>query len=59
LIRRARALEYRRQTPIIMFCGSDVEAEARRAGANMCMRKPQDVPALSETIARLLARQFR
>ncbi len=57
LIRRARALGHRRRTPIIMLSGGDVEAAARRAGANLVMRKPQEVAALSEAVARLLARQ--
>lgn len=59
LIRQTRALERHRQTPIIMFSGSDVEMEARRAGANAFLRKPQDISELAKTIARLLARKSR
>ena len=56
LIGQTRQLPHRQQTPIIMFSASDVEREARRAGANAFLRKPEDVTAIAETIARLLAR---
>ncbi len=59
LIRRARALAHRQRTPIIMLSASDVERDARRAGASAFLRKPQEIPALAETIARLLARRQR
>ena len=54
LIRRARGLSHRRQTPIIMFSASDCEANARRAGVDAFLRKPQDIGRLVETVARLL-----
>lgn len=58
LIRRTRALAHRQQTPIIMFSGNDgVEAQAKRAGANMFLRKPADLSLIAETVARLLARK--
>ena len=57
LIRRTRALAHRQQTPIIMFSGDEVEAGARRAGANSFLRKPDDLHRLTETVARLLARK--
>jgi CheY-like chemotaxis protein len=57
LIYEARRLPHRQQTPIIMLSASNVEREARRAGANVFLRKPEDVTALAETIARLLARR--
>jgi CheY-like chemotaxis protein len=57
LIRRTRALAHRHQTPIIILSGDDVEAQARRAGANAFLRKPEDMLVLAETIARLLARK--
>ena len=41
--------------PIIMLSGSDVEREAKRAGADAFLRKPEDVLAIAVTIARLLA----
>ncbi|MDQ1557566.1 MAG: hypothetical protein QOD32_626 [Pyrinomonadaceae bacterium] len=55
LVRRARSLPRRRQTPIIMFAASDCEADARRAGADAFLRKPKDIALLVETVARLLA----
>jgi DNA-binding response OmpR family regulator len=57
LIRRTRALAHRQQTPIIMLSGDDVEAQARRTGANTFLRKPEDVSTLAEAVARLLARR--
>ena len=59
LIRRTRALAHRHQTPIIMLSGDDVEASARRAGANEFLRKPGDVGLITETVARVLARRAR
>jgi CheY-like chemotaxis protein len=57
LIPRTRELAHRQRTPIIMLSASDIEREARRAGANAFLRKLQDMSALAETVARLLARQ--
>lgn len=57
LITRTKALAHRQRTPIIMLSASDVERDARRAGASAFLRKPQEIPALAETIARLLVRQ--
>jgi two-component system chemotaxis response regulator CheY len=59
LIRQTRGLAHRQQTPIIMLSGDDVELEARRAGANVILRKPEDVASIAETVARLLARKAR
>lgn len=55
LIRETRRLSHRQQTPIIMLSASSVEKEARRAGANAFLRKPEDATSLVETVARLLA----
>lgn len=57
IIRQTRQLPHRQQTPIIMLSSSDVEREARRAGANAFLRKPEDIAAIAETVARLLARK--
>jgi CheY-like chemotaxis protein len=57
LIRQTRRLLHRQQIPIIIFSASDIEREARRAGANVFLRKPEDLHAVAETIARLLARK--
>ena len=57
LIKHTRRLAHRQQTPIIMFSGDDVELDARRAGANYFLRKPNDLDSIPETVARLLARK--
>jgi CheY-like chemotaxis protein/tetratricopeptide (TPR) repeat protein len=57
LIRRTRTLAHRQQMPIIMFSAGDVEMQAKRAGANTFLRKPDDLSLLAETVARLLARK--
>lgn len=57
LIKHTRKLAHRQQTPIIMFSGDEVEMEARRAGANYFLRKPDDIGSIPETVARLLARR--
>ncbi|HEY0406730.1 MAG TPA: response regulator, partial [Pyrinomonadaceae bacterium] len=57
IVARARELEHRQQVPIIVLSAADVERDARRAGASVFLRKPDDVPALAETVARLLARK--
>jgi CheY-like chemotaxis protein len=57
LVQRARCLTHRRHTPIIVFSTSDAARAARRAGANAFLRKPEEMSAIAEAIARLLARQ--
>lgn len=57
LASRARSLPHRRQVPIIMLSAGNVEREARSAGVTAFLRKPEDVPALTQTVARLLARE--
>ena len=54
LIEYARLLPHLRRTPIIMFSASPCEAEARRAGANIFLKKPDDIRALVDTVKRLL-----
>lgn len=55
LIRQTRQISHRQQVPIIMLSASDVEMEARQAGANAFLKKPEEITAIAETIARLLA----
>lgn len=55
LVRYTRGLEHRKATPIIMLSASECGMEARLAGANEFLRKPQDVGRIVETVARLLA----
>ncbi|MGI9104933.1 MAG: response regulator [Pyrinomonadaceae bacterium] len=54
LLRYTRHLPHRRETPIIMLSASEDELEARRAGANAFLRKPEDVNLLVGTVKRLL-----
>ena len=55
LTRRARALAHREETPIIMLSASECARDARTAGANEFLRKPQDVGKIVETVRQLLA----
>ncbi|HEU4593999.1 MAG TPA: response regulator [Pyrinomonadaceae bacterium] len=55
IARRARALPRHRRTPILMLSASECEREARAAGVDAFLRKPQDVTQLAATIRRLLA----
>jgi DNA-binding response OmpR family regulator len=55
LIRQTRQLSHRQQVPIIMLSASDIEMEARQAGANAFLKKPEEITVIAETIARLLA----
>jgi CheY-like chemotaxis protein len=57
LIYETRRLPHRQQTPIIMFSASEVEKDARRAGASAFLRKPEEMHGIAETVARLLARK--
>jgi CheY-like chemotaxis protein len=59
LVSRARELPHRQLAPVIMLSAGDFEREARRAGASVFLRKPEDMHALAETIARLLARRAK
>ncbi len=59
LISQARRLSHRQHTPIIMLSASEAEREARRAGANVFLRKPKDITVVNATVARLLARSLK
>lgn len=54
LTRRARELPHRKQTPIIMLSASEGVRDALLAGADVFLRKPQDIGKIVETVARLL-----
>jgi CheY-like chemotaxis protein len=54
LINRARELDHRCDTPMVMLAASSVEAAARDAGADVFLRKPQGIASLVETISRFL-----
>lgn len=59
LIIQTRLLPHRQQTPIIMLSASDIERGARSVGANAFLRKPEDVTAITEIIARMHARKTK
>ncbi len=54
IITRARELDHRCAMPMVVLAASPVEAAARDAGADVFLRKPQDVTSLVETINRFL-----
>jgi two-component system chemotaxis response regulator CheY len=53
LTRYARSLPSYRRTPIIMVSASDCRADARRAGVDLFLRKPEDIHALVQAVRRL------
>jgi CheY-like chemotaxis protein len=53
LARRARQLEHRRNTPIVMFSGNFDEQEALDAGIDLALRKPEDTLRLITKIQSL------
>lgn len=55
LIRQARLLAHRRDVPIIMLSALPHREEARRAGADEFLKKPEQVIAVAATATRLLA----
>ena len=54
LTRRARRLRGHKRTPVIMLTASEVEREARVAGVDVFLRKPEGVVYIIEAAARLL-----
>lgn len=50
IITRAREMDHRCGIPIVVLAASPVEAAARDAGADLFLRKPQDITSLVETI---------
>ncbi|HEX8634623.1 MAG TPA: response regulator [Pyrinomonadaceae bacterium] len=59
LLRHARMLPYHQHTPIVIISATDSEHEARRAGADVFLKKPDDIDRLVSTIARLLPASAR
>jgi DNA-binding response OmpR family regulator len=55
LTRRARELPHRKETPIIMLSARECARDAFLAGANLFLRKPQDISKIVEAVARLLS----
>jgi CheY-like chemotaxis protein len=54
LARRARVLEHRWGTPVVITSASEVGAEARRVGADAFLLKPEGMRDVVRTLARLL-----
>jgi DNA-binding response OmpR family regulator len=54
LAERARRQQHRKRTPIILISLEDIAGEAKRAGADAFLRKPNNLIELVETIRRLL-----
>jgi CheY-like chemotaxis protein len=54
LVRYVRTLPHRKLMPIIMFSASECSRDARLAGVNEFLQKPQDIGKVVETVARLL-----
>jgi DNA-binding response OmpR family regulator len=55
LVRRARRKSHRARTPVVLISLEDIAEEARAAGADAFLRKPNNLIALVDTIRRLLA----
>jgi DNA-binding NtrC family response regulator len=55
LARKARELEHRRATPIIVLSTDDVSTDAYRVGVNLFLQKPDDIAKLTANIKRLLS----
>jgi DNA-binding response OmpR family regulator len=56
LVRRARLLAHRRQTPIIIISATESGREARRAGADLFLKKPFNISEITEQILKLTRR---
>lgn len=57
ILRAVRTLEHRRALPVIVFSAGEGEGEAREAGADLFLRKPQDASTLPAAVKRLLAKK--
>jgi len=56
LVRYARGLQHRKHTPIIVLSASEATTEALTAGADVFLRKPQDVGLIVGTVKGLVKR---
>lgn len=56
LVRRARSLAHRQQTPIIILSATEAGREARAAGANLFLKKTENIYAIVEHILKLAGR---
>jgi DNA-binding response OmpR family regulator len=55
LAARARALPHRSHTPIIMLSATERRLDARAAGVDIFLKKPEGMASLVETIKQLLS----
>ena len=55
LTERARRQPHRRKTPVVLISLEEIAAEAREAGADAFLRKPNNLISLVDTIRGLLA----
>jgi DNA-binding response OmpR family regulator len=55
LAARARELAHRRRTPIIMLSATERRSDAREAGVDIFLKKPEGMKSLVETIKQLLS----
>lgn len=56
LVRYARQLPQRHRTPVIVLSASETSTKAREAGADVFLRKPQDMGLLVGTVKELVKR---
>ena len=54
LVRRARRLTHRRRTPIIILSASDTARAALQAGADVFLKKPDNVETIVKTVTGLV-----
>jgi two-component system chemotaxis response regulator CheY len=54
LAKQTRAMAHRRQTPIVMLSATVDDAMAQSAGAEVALRKPEDISSLADTVRRLV-----
>jgi DNA-binding response OmpR family regulator len=54
LASHARTLEHRRHTPIVMLSATERRCDARAAGVNIFLKKPEGMKSLVNTIRQLL-----
>jgi DNA-binding response OmpR family regulator len=57
LMRRARQTPHRARTPVVTLSANEIGAEARDAGADLFLRKPQDVGLIVRAVELLTGRK--
>lgn len=55
LAAHARTLAHRRLTPIVMLSATERRSDARAAGVDIFLKKPEDMKSLVETIKQILS----